>query len=63
MFVFLQREKLVQKLVAEAEEEEMRYMEDLGVGEEVPEGECEVMTGKPLVTTKWMRVNKGARPC
>ena len=39
---------------------EMGYMEKLGVGEEVPEGECEAMTGKQPVTTKWVRVNKGA---
>jgi len=51
--------KLDPKLVKEAEDEEMSYMEDLGVGEEVPEGECEEMTGKPPVTTKWVRVNKG----
>ena len=47
------------KLVEAAEREELEYMEDLGVGEVVDEGECERMIGRSPVTTKWVRVNKG----
>ena len=47
-------------LVRIAEREEIDFMNDLGVGIESTEDECWMMTGKPPVTTKFVRVNKGS---
>ena len=52
--------KLDPKLVETAEAEEMGYMEEIGVGEEVDESECLEVTGKQPVSTKWVRLNKGS---
>lgn len=54
-------EVLDPELVKAAEEEELRFMEQIGVGEECGEEECWEMTGKPPVTTKFVRVNKGSK--
>jgi hypothetical protein len=47
------------KLVEIAEREEIDFMEKLGVGVESTLDECWSMTGKPPVSTKFVRVNKG----
>ena len=52
-------EELDPRLVKIAEDEEMKYMDELGVGEEVEERECWETLGKAPVTTKFVRVNKG----
>ena len=55
--------KLDSCLVKVAEEEEMSYMEEIGVGEFVPEGECEKETYNNPVTTKWVRINRATLRC
>ena len=52
-------EELDPRLVKIAEDEEMKYMDELGIGEEVEERECWEKLGKAPVTTKFVRVNKG----
>ena len=47
------------RLVAEARAEEMQYMEDIELYEEVEVEECWAETGKGPVSTKWVDVNKG----
>ena len=54
-------DQLDPRLVEMAETEEMEYMRNLGVGEEVDEQECWEKTGKAPVTTKFVRVNKGTK--
>ena len=52
--------QLQAKLVKAAEEEELAFMNDLGVGEETTLEECWRQTGKAPITTKFVRVNKGS---
>ena len=44
--------------VKAAEDEELSFMEELGVGAEVGVEECWKMTGKAPISTKFVRVNK-----
>ena len=52
-------EPLDTTLTKQAEDEEMAYMEHLGVGVAASEEECWAKTGKAPITTMWVRVNKG----
>ena len=47
-------------LVAKAEKEEIQFMQDFGVGEECDVQDCWNNTGKPPISTKLVRVNKGS---
>ena len=47
-------------LVAEAEKEELEFMERLGVGVECDIEECWSRSGKPHIPATYARVNKGS---
>lgn len=47
------------ELVKEARMEEVGFMVEKGIWEEVPVGECWRMTGKPPVSVRWVDTNKG----
>ena len=51
--------ELDKKLVKMAEEEEMAFMDKIGLGEECTIEECWARTGKAPVSTKFVRVDKG----
>ena len=47
-------------LASKARAEEVKYMREIGLYEEVPVEECWRKTGKGPTTTKWVDVNKGS---
>ena len=51
--------ELTNELVDAAEKEEMKFMEEIGVGTEATDAEAWEMTGKAPISTKFVRVNKG----
>ena len=50
---------LDEAVAKQAEAEEMELMQKIQLYDIVDSAECWERTGKPLVTTKWVRVNKG----
>ena len=51
--------ELDEHLCFQAEAEEMAFMQKIQLYDVVDTNECWTQTGKPPVTTKWVRVNKG----
>ena len=51
--------ELDENLTRQAEAEEMAFMQKIQLYDVVDTNECWTQTGKPPVTTKWVRVNRG----